>query len=753
MLRPERMSRVSVTGAKRVLDDVIETVHDLHLVHVSDYDGAWEGFEPGDPIAGADEAAERLVTVRSLQSILGIEEGTNGERSDVDVGDRLERVREEVNELDDRREELRDERRSLDERADAMAPLETLGIDLDLLSGYDSLETRVGEGNESEVRETLDAAEEVEQYETFSEGDAIAVFAQPASGASDVLEDALVGGEFAAIDVPDAEGTPEEYVADLDERRRDLDDDISDVESQLDDLRAEHAAFLLAAEEQLAIEVEKREAPLSFATTQNAFVAEGWIPTDRFGDLAAALHDTVGEHVEVEELERASYDSDGQVAEREPTESGDTGAGGPEPAADGGTDEEVRADGGETPMADSGPPVVQQNPGPVKPFEVLTRAVGQPNYTELDPTIIVSLTLPAFFGFMIGDVGYGLIYLFIGYFIYSQYDSDAFTSIGFVAMTAGSFTAVFGVLFGEIFGLHLVTQYLWEPLIGGAPLHKGLYPANIEWANAWFVIAALVGVFQLAIGYIFQFMEDFELHGLTDAILDSGSWLLALGGFWLFVFTRPPTTTVAGETVFLGPKPALLYEVFNTGPEAAFDLGFGGIPGLFTVSVPLVGVMPFMELVGVGMLVVGLGLLALGPTYELIEFHNVLAHPLSYLRISAELLAEVGLAFAVNLLFFGAYRSEGEFHLMLTHGSEYVLQHHEGAMIMFPGLVHGGIIAVLGGILVLIGGHLIVLALGVMSVGIQAIRLEYFEFFTKFYDGNGIPYSPFGHDRRFTADE
>lgn len=48
------MSRVSVTGAKRVLDDVIETVHDLHLIHVTDYTGEWEGFEPGDPIAGAD---------------------------------------------------------------------------------------------------------------------------------------------------------------------------------------------------------------------------------------------------------------------------------------------------------------------------------------------------------------------------------------------------------------------------------------------------------------------------------------------------------------------------------------------------------------------------------------------------------------------------------------------------------------------------------------------------------------------------
>ena len=410
-------------------------------------------------------------------------------------------------------------------------------------------------------------------------------------------------------------------------------------------------------------------------------------------------------------------------------------------------------------MRSGEPPVVQDNPEPLKPFEILTRAVGQPNYSEIDPTFVLFLTLPAFFGFMIGDVAYGLVYLFVGYFLYSRFDSDAFTSIGIVTMAAGFFTALFGFLFGEIFGLHLVSTYVWEPLAGGPPLHKGLEPANTEWANAWFVITALVGVFHLMIGYVFEFVENFELHGFKDAMLESGSWLLALVGFWLFVFVRPPTTTEAGETVFMGPKPALLYQVFDTGPEAAFDLGFAGIPGLFTVGVPFVGSIPLMELVGVAMIFIAFGLLALGPTYELIEFHTVLAHPLSYLRLSAELLAEVGLAFAVNLLFFGAFVTgsgeEAEWHFALGEMPEAGTMYHghEVTEILFPGLVHSGVVAVIGGILVLVVGNLIVLALGVMSVGIQAIRLEYFEFFSKFYDGSGTPYEPFGHDRRFTADE
>ena len=73
MLRPKQMSRVSVTGSKAVMDEVIETTHELNLVHVIDYDGSWDGFDPGDPVEGADDASSRLVTVRSLESILDLE--------------------------------------------------------------------------------------------------------------------------------------------------------------------------------------------------------------------------------------------------------------------------------------------------------------------------------------------------------------------------------------------------------------------------------------------------------------------------------------------------------------------------------------------------------------------------------------------------------------------------------------------------------------------------------------------------------
>src|SRR6056297_2205307 len=207
LLRPERMSKVSVTGSRAVMEPVIEAVHDLNLVHLSDYDGSWAGFDNGDPVEGSETASEKLVTVRSLKSILGVEEEDAGPSRIVDdeaLDEELAEVREEVNELDERRTEVRDELREVEDRINSMAPFADLGIDLDLLGGYERLEVRVGEGDEEELRAALAAEDDVEEFELFTgEGDVVAAFVYPEGEADgETLDDALVGVDFAGLEVP-----------------------------------------------------------------------------------------------------------------------------------------------------------------------------------------------------------------------------------------------------------------------------------------------------------------------------------------------------------------------------------------------------------------------------------------------------------------------------------------------------------------------------------------------------------------------
>ncbi|MGM0604128.1 MAG: V-type ATP synthase subunit I, partial [Halobacteriota archaeon] len=387
------MSKISVTGSSRVLEDVIGIVHGLNLVHIRDYDASWDGFEPGDSLEGADETADRLVTIRSLESILDVdEEDVSGRYAidDEDVQDELERVRTRVNDLDDRHTELTAEIREIEEKIEAVQPFAELGIDLDLLSGYDALDVAVGRGKRADVEASLEAADSIDTYELFEEGRTIAIFAAPEGDETDVLAEALVGVDFTSYEIPDADESPTAYVRGLEKRKRTLESQRNTVESEMQEVRIEEADFLLAVEEELSIEAQKKEAPLSFATTENAFIAEGWIPTKRFDELERALEREIGDSVLVEELEVASFGSDGTHKHTEHV-------------ADGG--EAVATDGGHAATADT-PPVIQKAPKGAESFKLLTEAVSRPKYREFDPTILVFLTFPLMFGFMIGDIGY-----------------------------------------------------------------------------------------------------------------------------------------------------------------------------------------------------------------------------------------------------------------------------------------------------------------------------------------------------------
>jgi V/A-type H+-transporting ATPase subunit I len=738
MLRPERMSKVSVTGSKRVMDDAIEAIHELNLVHLSEYDGSWEGFESGDPAEGADPASEKLVTVRSLKSILDVDDedaGPDRMVADERLEEELERVREEANDLDDRRSDLEEELREVEASLDEMDPFVSLGIDLDLLGGYETIDVAVGQGDEAGIRTALAGADTVDEFDTFvgDDGHTVAIFARTTTDGGDPISDALVGVEFDPLEVPEGEGNPRGHVDELEHRKKQLESELSTVEDEIHDLKLDAAGFLLAAEEKLSIEVQTAEAPLSFATTKNSFVAEGWIPTDRYDDLVLALDEAVGNHVEIEELERAKYTEEGHPEEPEPVEDVDHGGSGA-----------VATDGGTATMDDE-PPTMMDNPGATKPMELLVKTTGRPNYTEFDPTFFVFLTFPAFFGLMIGDLGYGFLYMAIGGVMYSRFDNAAVNSMGGVAMWAGGFTAVFGVLYGEIFGLHVLGE-----LYGGPVFHKGLQPAFGYSARGWLVVALLLGLLHVVVGHLLGFAKNLRNHGAKEAVFENGSWIVLTVAFWAFVFSKVGAgmkpnfvfSTFASEKIKAGSTIPGTDVVAESTLKPMIQLGFTGLPetvGLAAVAAILVGFV---------MLIIGEGLKA-------IEVLQAIVNVLSYARLMAVLLAKAGMAFVVNLLVFGAYETTagaetpGEFHFIFIEGGK-VPEYGE---LMFDGLFTMGPIGIVGGLLVLVIGHMFVLALGVTSAGLQSIRLEYVEFFGKFYDGGGRTYNPFGYSREHTTED
>ena len=746
MLRPERMSKVSVTGSKRVIDDVIEAAYEHHSLHVTAYDERYEGFEPGQSLDGAETVNERLVTVRSLESILDVEGDeidAAGGLDDEALTAELADVRERVNELNDRRDDLQASIRDRQEEIDRMEPFADLGIELDLLRGYDSIEVVVGEAKADAVEAALTDVDGIDAFEVFTGGDTVAIFAAPAEGADDgVLQDSLVGVDIALLEVPEADASPTEYVSKLERERADLYGDLEAIEGELASVKTEAAGFLLRAEEQLTIEAQKKEAPLSFATTKNAFIAEGWVPTETYPDFEAAIDDSVGDHAEVEELERASFTPDGDH-HTEAVSGGDGAAGAAggaaaaaDPGSDSETEREAATDGGHATHGSDEPPVVQNNGDAAGPFELLVQGFGRPKYSEFDPTLLVFLTFPLMFGFMIGDIGYGVLYAAIGWFLYARYDG-AFREMGAVAIWAGLFTVLFGIYYGiDLFGYHAY------PLLGieSWPMSKGLSPGTGEWALAWLVVSVLFGILHLNTGYVLSFVSNLQQHDIKHALYESASWLLLLNGAWLWIFSQH----------VLGPKPDFLFESVSVVTLGA--VSFTGFPVV-------------VGYVGLAAAAVGAVLLAIGEPAELAEVLSPVVNVVSYARLMAVLLAKGGMALAVNLLAFGAYISDGgsgSFTFIFTPSRLAEVQERAAAgevELVFAGMSTAfepsliGIVAVVGAILVAIVGHIVVLLLGITAAGIQGIRLEYVEFFGKFYQGGGDSYLPFGYDRQYTAED
>jgi len=143
-------------------------------------------------------------------------------------------------------------------------------------------------------------------------------------------------------------------------------------------------------------------------------------------------------------------------------------------------------------------------------------------------------------------------------------------------------------------------------------------------------------------------------------------------GFWAWIFSRHG---VGSAPEYDGPKPSFLYTSLGNGSEAAYELGFTGLPaevGLYIgIPVAVIGLvtMIYGEVRHYGVLRIIIG----GP-----ESFSVLGDVLSYLRIAAVILAKAGMAFVVNMLFFGVYvvetESGAEWHFGTSHAPQYMLE-------------------------------------------------------------------------------
>ncbi|MBI2550537.1 V-type ATP synthase subunit I [Candidatus Woesearchaeota archaeon] len=491
MFAPERMKKVTVIGPKNVMDRAVMELHKLKAVHITDHQK--DEFDIGSPFERADKLSELLVTVRAILSALGIsgrKELLNGFRA-VGVknlaGLRLavKKLNDNVNVITASSKNAEDELKKLSAKEAQISYVKLLGLSLDSFSDYKSLAYFVGVVKDtSRLRESVLAL--TNKFELFSATGVdkghpliVALFVDASKKAE--VADALAGSGFSELPIAEVKGltgsvaSAAEAVA---RRKEKLQAQLGSNKDSLAKLGVKWHDFLLLGEQLLVAELEKAQAPLRFAVSRNAFVVRGWVPAREVKMLESRLGRATGERIFVE---------------------------------------------AELPHHDEKVPVKLDNPKHAKPFEFFMNLYALPKYDEIDPTLFMFITFPLFFGFILGDVGYGLVSFFLLLWLKEKFSSAS--KLVNVLIPAVLSSIVFGFLYGEIFGFEQAFGMEFPRVISRA--HS---------VNEMLIVAVVIGLIHVNLGFVLGFVNELKHKGLFKAFCAKLSWIILQLGVVLWVF-------------------------------------------------------------------------------------------------------------------------------------------------------------------------------------------------------------------------
>lgn len=341
-------------------------------------------------------------------------------------------------------------------------------------------------------------------------------------------------------------------------------------------------------------------------------------------------------------------------------------------------------------------PTLMNNKGPLRPFENITREQGTPSGREVDPTPIITFVFPVFFGMMFGDLGHGMTVSAFAFLIRSRAkDNPSLRRWGNIFLAAGVSASIFGIIFGEFFGfsLHqLVPIPTLIEIVARPPIvsQAGLDPVG---TTTMLVIAILIGIGHITTGLALNVWQAIKSHEtielLTERIPNLTMYLSGIGFGLAFIG--------AGYS----------FNVFKTSTPAPLL----GIPNSTLGALSLAAVLASMVVLALGRgVAVMTGRLegqsagsafAIGGIEVFERINQFLANTISYARLAILLFVHAALLLAINpIAAYPVYIS------------------------LIPLVVLNVLIMLLEGLIVYI----------------QDLRLHIYEFFTKFYAGEGTPF-------------
>lgn len=161
-----------------------------------------------------------------------------------------------------------------------------------------------------------------------------------------------------------------------------------------------------------------------------------------------------------------------------------------------------------------------------RPFEMVTKLLGQPSSQEIDPSPIVAPFFVLFFGFALGDGGYGVLMVLAAIYLLTKkkIKSQAKDAVKLL-LYCGASTVFFGLITGSWFGVNVSHT---DAGIGIAL--KQFKLIDVQSSILTLIIATLViGFLQQILGLILEGVTYWKNQQYAEAILKPGTWILFLG--------------------------------------------------------------------------------------------------------------------------------------------------------------------------------------------------------------------------------
>ena len=339
------------------------------------------------------------------------------------------------------------------------------------------------------------------------------------------------------------------------------------------------------------------------------------------------------------------------------------------------------------------------------PFRRMVDNYGVPEYGSVNPTVFTTIAYLSMFALMFADVGQGLVLFLIGLLGTRSYQKNPMKKDGILSrylckllMYLGPASMVGGVLFGSYFGLSLLPA-LWFPFEAIVQGHEVTY-GPVRSIYGILAVTIYFGIAVIYTGLILNWVNLFRKKRYFDLVFDKnglvGGVLYGIGIWFAYGFVQSGYRTFPSATWFYAVLLVCIALIFIKVPVGT-----------------VINKMRGKEIEGIGKIITDTIMEFIVQALE--TFSGLLSNTLSFMRVA-------GLGIAHASLMSAFYQMAG----------------------MTPNLVTYVLIAIVG--------NLLVLVLEGLSAGIQSLRLNYYEFFTKYFTGRGIAFNPIGLESRIQVD-